>query len=511
MNAEIRYYLTLFWRRLPIFLVVSLSIASAGIATALLLPPTYTARGLLLVEAPQIPTNLAQSTVSIDAQQQLAIVQRRLMTRANLLEIAREYAVYEDIRGLSPDEIVERMRNDTFIHGSGGGAGSIMTVQFSGRTGEIAAGVANEYLTRILAENADQRQQRAEGTLEFFEQEVERLEAELQSRNDEILAFQNANADALPDTLGYRMNRHQVLTERIAQLNRDMSLLQDQRTRLVELRDSGVTAEQIASSSGEPRTAAQAQLAAMRDELVSARSVYAEDSPRVQMLRARISALEEQVAAEVAPLGENDEPMDIIGLQITEVDARMEALARQLAEVESELADVEGSIERTPANAIELQSLRRDYESIEGQYNRALDRLSTAATGERIEVMNRGQRVSVIEQALPPNEPTDPNRPAIAMAGAGAGLFAGLGIVVLLEVLNKAIRRPTDLTRSLGITPIATISYISTPGERLRRRGIWLIVLLIAAAGIPAALGYVHYQVMPLDLVFDKIWARLPI
>lgn len=310
MNSEIRYYLTLFWRRLPVFLVVSLSIASAGFATAALLPATFTARGLLLVEAPQIPSNLAQSTVSIDAQQQLAIVQRRLMTRANLLEIAREYNVYEDIRGLSPDEIVERMRNDTFIRGSGGGAGSIMTVQFSGRTGEIAASVANEYLTRILSENADQRQQRAEGTLDFFEQEVERLESELQSRNNEILAFQNANADALPDTLGYRMNRHQVLTERMAQLSRDLSLLQDQRTRLVELRESGVTADQLASS-GEPRTAAQAQLAAMRDELVSARSVYSESSPRVQMLLSRISALEEQVAAEVTPLGENDEPMEI--------------------------------------------------------------------------------------------------------------------------------------------------------------------------------------------------------
>ena len=509
MNSEIRYYLTLFWRRLPVFLVVSLSIASAGFATAALLPATFTARGLLLVEAPQIPSNLAQSTVSIDAQQQLAIVQRRLMTRANLLEIAREYNVYEDIRGLSPDEIVERMRNDTFIRGSGGGAGSIMTVQFSGRTGEIAASVANEYLTRILSENADQRQQRAEGTLDFFEQEVERLESELQSRNNEILAFQNANADALPDTLGYRMNRHQVLTERMAQLSRDLSLLQDQRTRLVELRESGVTADQLASS-GEPRTAAQAQLAAMRDELVSARSVYSESSPRVQMLLSRISALEEQVAAEVTPLGENDEPMDLLGLQITEVDARMEALTRQVDEVESELAELEASIERTPANAIELQGLRRDYESIEGQYNRALDRLSTAATGERIEVMNRGQRVSVIEQALPPSAPTDPNRPAIAMAGAGAGLFAGLGLIVLLEVLNKAIRRPTDLTQSLGITPIATISYISTPGELLRRRALWTIVFLIAAAGIPVALGYIHYQIMPLDLVFDKIWARLP-
>ena len=45
------------------------------------------------------------------------------------------------------------------------------------------------------------------------------------------------------------------------------------------------------------------------------------------------------------------------------------------------------------------------------------------------------------------------------------GVGAGLGFILLLEMLNRSIRRPVDLTGQLGIQPFATIPYIRTPGE----------------------------------------------
>ena len=79
--------------------------------------------------------------------------------------------------------------------------------------------------------------------------------------------------------------------------------------------------------------------------------------------------------------------------------------------------------------------------------------------------MSKGERISVIEQARAPDEPSDPNRPMIATAGTFAGAGIAFGLVVLLEVLNKTVRRPSDLTRGLGLTPITTINYIVTPGR----------------------------------------------
>ena len=47
-----------------------------------------------------------------------------------------------------------------------------MSVAFEARSAQIAANVVNEYVTLILQESTDFRMSRAEGTLNFFEQEV---------------------------------------------------------------------------------------------------------------------------------------------------------------------------------------------------------------------------------------------------------------------------------------------------------------------------------------------------
>jgi polysaccharide chain length determinant protein (PEP-CTERM system associated) len=510
MNAEIRYYLSIALRRLPLFLLVSLTVASVGLAVAVILPTVYTARGKLLVEDPQIPSNLAASTVQVNEQEQLAILRQRVMTRNTLLEIAREHEVYEEIAEMNADEIVSRMRSDSRFAISGRrDAATLMDVQFEARTGAIAADVVNDYITRILAVNAAQRQSRASETLSFFEQEVERLETELALRNEELLRFQNENRDALPSTLSYRLRQQASMQERLAQLQRDRSALEQQRARLFELQQAGVSRTRNADSRATPE---ERQLASLRNELSSVRAIYAEESPRVRLLRTRIESLEEQIDARLAmgdSAGEGEAPVDPIQLEIDEIDAELERIDGETARLESEIAKLERTIERTPANAITLEALRRDYDHVLQQYQNSQARLAQASTGERIETLSKGQRITVIEQATAPSEPSDPNRPMIAGMGAAMGIGLGGALAVLLELLNRSIRRPVDLTNGLGITPIATVPYIATPWERLRKRLIGLLLVLVVLAGIPAGLWFVHYEVMPLDLVYDRILSEL--
>ena len=509
MNPELRHWVSIFLRRMPLFLFVSVSIGAAAIAVAVLLPTQFNSRALLLVESPQISDQLARSTVQISAQEQLEIVQQRLLTRSNLLEIAREFRVYENVDTMPADDIVAQMRKDTrFRSSSGRDRATLLEVHFTARRGDIAAEVANEYVTRILSENARQRIRQAEATLAFFEQEVERLETELELQSDRILDFQNANADALPSTEQGRINRQTRLQERLSQINREAELLQRQRERLQEMHErTGGTA--VAAE--EPRTREERDLAEARRQLSEALVVYSEQSPRVQLLQARIARLEEAAAAAApmdAPAGA-DGPASALDLQLAEIDAQLAALGEQRAQVVAELDALEQSLARTPGNAMQLEALQRDYRLIEAQYDAAVQRLSAAETGERIEVMSKGQRISVIEPATAPNEPTSPNRPIIAGGGAAAGMGAALGLMILLELMDKSVRRPVDLTRGLGITPLTTVPYIATRGERLRRRILMLLAAAAVIGGIPAALYLFHYQVMPLDLLFDRIIDRI--
>ena len=80
---------------------------------------------------------------------------------------------------------------------------------------------------------------------------------------------------------------------------------------------------------------------------------------------------------------------------------------------------------------------------------------------------------------------------------------------VLAELLNRTIRRPVDLTRALGIQPLATIPYIESSSVRRRRLALRTMLVIAILISVPVALWVVHVQVMPLDLFFDKVLGRI--
>ena len=507
--ADLKYYFSIFLRRLPYFLPVALVIAAVSVIVAIALPPAYVSQMQLIVESSQIPGELAAPTASTPAQEQLQIVEQRLLTRTNLLDIATRLKVLDDQDGMNPDEIVQAMRARTTIEtNTGRDEASLMLVSFEAGSGEKAAAVLNEYLTLIQQEDIESRTGRAAQTLEFFEQEVTRLSAELAEKSANILAFKTANSDALPDSLDYRLGQQSQLQERLGQLERDIFNLASQRLRMVEVfKATG----QVEASRVEALTPEQQQLETLRAELSDALAVYSAENPRVKVLQARISQVEQIVLAQ--PAKEPDEVIEtgnsMLDFQLTEIDTRLESLKEEKTTVDADLKKLEATIKRTPANAIRLDELTLNYENIQLQYNSAVDRLAKASAGERIEFMSRGQKISVIEPPATPNAPTKPNRLLIAGGGSVFGILAGLGLVLLLEVLNRAVRRPEDLVRALGVSPIATIPYVQTRGEVFARRGRKLILTLLILVGVPAIVYAIHTFYQPLDLIAEQIMNKI--
>ena len=82
--------------------IVSISISVAivavmtmcGLAVAYLMPPVYRASAKVLVEAPQIPEEMARPTVLTSAVEQLQIIEQEITTRENLLALASRLDIY---------------------------------------------------------------------------------------------------------------------------------------------------------------------------------------------------------------------------------------------------------------------------------------------------------------------------------------------------------------------------------------------------------------------------------
>jgi uncharacterized protein involved in exopolysaccharide biosynthesis len=501
-NVDLKFYLSIFLRRLPYFVVIAAFLTAIGIAVASILPPVYRSTATILVEAPQIPGDLAQSTVPVDPIEQIQIIQQRLMTRANILSLADRFDIYADQPGISANTVINDMRARTELTPSAPNQRSpgatMIEVAFSSESPAQAAEITNELVTLILQENVSLRTGRAEDTLEFFEGEVDRLAGELDRISQRMMTFKKENETALPDSLAFRRSQQATLQERLLQFEREATGLQDERDRMVEF-----YARTGRTMNATPGTPEEQELEAMRGQLARARAIYSATNPNIRLLETRIAALERIVAEQRDALGAT-EGMSEYDLQLAQIDGRLEFIADEKARIETELAALDASISATPANELLLGEMQRDYQNVQGQYNAAVDSLATASVGERLEVMSKGERFSLIEPAVAPSSPDQPNRLLIASAGLAGGIGAGLGFILLLELLNRSIRRPSELVSQLGIQPFVTIPYMRTQHELALKRTLMLVVLALIVVGIPLALFAVHTYYLPLDLLIRR-------
>ena len=503
MIEDLKFYLSLFWRRLHYFLVISIAVSAIGLTMAYTLPPTYKAEARLLVEAHQITA----STVVTESNELLQIIRQNILTRNNLLDLSRRFDVHATTPDMGPDEVVADMsKRISFSLPTSQGRGrrstgaSFIIISFSAPAAAMSAAVTNDLVTQFLQENVSLRTSATAETLVFFKQEVARLDDELTQQGGKILQFKLDHKDALPDGLDYRRARQATLQERLLQTERVLAGLNDRRDRMVALfeRTGNV------GSLGQSLSPEEQRLRAMEAELASALVIYSEENPRIVNLKAQVGALRKSVSGQIVSDPSSEEDLSIFDMQLSDLDGQIDLLEVQKTGTTAELEVLVAAIEATPANAVRLGTLERDYDNIRVLYNNAATKLAAARTGDRVEAQSRGQRIVVVEQAVEPNEPNSPDRQKIALASVGAGLGLGIGFIVLLELLNNAIRRPAEISTRLGIKPFAVIPLIRTKRQRGRRRLIIGGALLFVAVGIPLTLYLLHLYFLPMDLLVDR-------
>jgi protein tyrosine kinase modulator len=517
-NLDLKFYWAIFLRRLPYFLVIAAFLAAIGLTIAYILPPVYKSQASMLVEPQQIPGDLAESTVPVNPYEQAQIIEQRIMTRTNLLDLANRIGLYAGKPGMSAGQMIgdmhDRIEFIGFVpdktHDPSEPGATIIGVAFSAGTPAYALKGANELVSLVLQENVKLRTGRAGDTLTFFQGEVDRLAQELERQSGKIAAFKTAHVDALPDSINARRAQQERDQQRLIDLEREEAALKNQRATVVWVFER--TGRATATTTLSPE---ETELQNLQSQLAQQQAVYKADSAPIRMLQTRITALQklvdDQQAARAMPDAEGQpaKPLTELQVELTPIDEQLKYIADEKAQINQELADLETSIQATPNNEMVLDGLQRELDNIQRQHDEAVASLGQAQVGERIEVLSKGERFSLIEPPSAPGGPTSPKRGLIAAAGVVGGIGAGVGFIVLLEMLNRSIRRPVDISTGLGIQPFATVPYIRTRRERRWKLTVIGLVLVIVVVVIPLALLAVHTLYEPLDVILNNVRSSL--
>lgn len=512
---DFRFYLSLFLRRFHWFLIVASLCAAVGLTLARVLPTVYIAAATLVVESEQIPDNMAASTVRTQATEQLDIIQQRILTRDTLVDMANRLKIYAALPGqvatqMDADQLVTDMRKRIKIVTTGGvvprgpAQATLVAVSFEAPTADLAAAVTNDVVTLILKTDVEMRTGAARQTLDFFEQDATRLDKDLSERGAAILKFKEANKDTLPDSLTYRRGQMTAAQTQLQTLDQAKADLQDKRDRQVRLHGA-TDATPVADLTPQAK-----QLRGLQDQLTAQATVLSPDNPKMKLLQAQVDALKSVVEAQssAGQVNAQGKTMSAYDVELADMDAQMVRLDQQKAQITDAITALQTTIDATPGNAITLDVMQRDYDNARAQYDQAVANRARAVTGDTIESMSKGQRISVIEQAVAPVDPARPNRKLIAFGGVGAGLALGLALVALIELLHAGIRRPAEITAKLGIAVFATLPYLKSPSEIRWRRMRQIVIVLLVLGAVAGVLWAVNTYYMPLDLLMDQVVKR---
>jgi polysaccharide biosynthesis transport protein len=446
------------------------------------------------------------------------------------------------------------------------------TVSFTDRSPDEAAKVANELTTLFLNDNVETRTQLANGAATFLQAQVAQVSQHLGKVESQLSAFESKHFDALPDLTQLNMQLINSTEQQLQETeSRESSLEQQEvflQAQLAQLKpDSAVfddTGERVYSTSD--------RLKMLRSQLAADRAAYGPEYPDIEQVSREIAGLEatekdptdindlrrslqdaqaklaaaqkrygpaypdrarlerevksyEQDLATAAKAAASKKSTASSGPAIEDADnpayvqirAQLNATRDDLtatqareAKFRTDLDKYQNRVTETPRIQKQYQELTQDYEVSKATYENLRAKLADAEIGKNLEIDRKGERFTLIEPPLVPDEPASPNRPLVIILGAVLSLLLAVGIAALLEALDGTVRGRRDLVSLVaGVPPLAIIPDIELEQSNAQ---IWTRRAIVAgvclAVTIAGALA-VNFFYEPLDVVWFVVLRHL--
>jgi protein tyrosine kinase modulator len=374
-------------------------------------------------------------------------------------------------------------------------------------------------LNMSLLDRTDEQMRGEEARRSSLEQQLVYLEAQLVQLKPNSAVFSDTGERIVSSADRLKMARSQLDAARaiyapdhpdIQRLDREVSGLQ-----------KDVANDPHAKAAAGPSTETndlRRRVASARAALAAASEKYGPDHPDRIRLEAQVKDLEAQLAAApAAPASDaaNPAPIEADNPAYVQIQAQISATRNELAALVTELTKLhtqadgyQRNITLSPQVEKEYRELSRDYDNARLKYAETRSKQQEARAAQDLEADRKGERFTLIDPPLPPEEPVSPNRKMILILGFVLSLAVTCGVLWLLESQDGTIRGRRDLFDLTGIAPLALVPHIGTVAEaRAARRRMWLTAATsFVTVGVAVALT--HFFYMPLDVLWFSLARR---
>jgi len=299
-----------------------------------------------------------------------------------------------------------------------------------------------------------------------------------------------ANAGTLPEDFEANQRAHERLIDNLRDVQRELSVAASDEAFYHQQALSGGADEAFGAVITPRRRIEMLEL-----QLAEYRSRgFTLKHPDVIAANEEIAGLKKEIEAGAEDPNNLSAAQQNARFEMQRASLRKTASQQELNALRAQLAALEDRLAKTPRVAEQLAALEREHEHLFDAYQEFSKKRLEAGVAADMESRQKGEKFRVLEQAVPPQEASAPNRPMLL----GIGLLLGLGLAVAYaagaETLDASFHTPRRLQERLGLPVLAAISPVLLASDLAARRArnlrrgllasaITLAVLIVSAAG----------------------------
>lgn len=492
--AQLAAYARTTWNRRWYIIVTAWAVAIAGWIWVYTLPDRYEASARVNVDTQSILKPLMSGlAVQPNADQQIALMTRTLLSRPNMEKVARMTDL--DLNAKDENQ-TEKIIDDlqTNIRITPGGE-NLFTISYQNSNPQVATRVVESLLTIFVEGSLGHKRKDTDSARKFIEEQLKAYEQKLVLAENSLKDFKRKYVGIMPGQGGGYFER----LGQARQAAEDARLeLREAENRRDELKrqlsgEEPVMLDDDVTDFVSPQL--DGRINALKEQLDTLLLKYTDQHPDIVGTKRVIKQLEDQKKAEaklVKPGAGGSRNKNTVMQQLTvalaEEEANVASLRARAGEFEARYAQLRSSVDAVPQVEAEYTQLNRDYQVNKANYEALLARRESASISEEMESKTAALDFRIIDPPRVPLEPAWPNRPLMVTLVLLGALAAGIVLAFMVSQIRRTVDDRATLKELTGLPLLGAVSMVWTPEQKARQRKR-LLAYIASFASLISAYG----------------------
>jgi polysaccharide chain length determinant protein (PEP-CTERM system associated) len=448
-----------------------------GVGVLIQLPDKYEASARVFVDSDSLLQPLLKGlTVQPNVAQQLAIVNRTLISRPNMEKLVRSADLDLALRtAKDKDELVDDLIATIKLTSTR--ENNLYVVTFRHPEPEKARRVVQSLVSMFVESSLGDTRKDADTARRFIEDQIQTYEKRLAEAEARVRDFKLKNM-ALMNTDGRDfLTRMGALSEQISKTRLDLKAAEQSRDALKEQLAGSADAPTAPPIEPSPSDIAipeiDGRIQTMKQNLDEMLRRYTDRHPDVVNTRRIIAELEAEKKKEIEERMKNPKPVAAVGSQggigqqlkfaLAEAEANVASIRAQLAEYENRLVQARASAQRVPEIEAELTALNRDYEIQKRNYEQLVAKRESVKMAGDLDSTAATVDFRIIDPPRVSPKPVAPNRllilPLILLGALALGAVFSFAVSKVLPTIHDG-----RALREVSARPVlGTVSLLPNP------------------------------------------------